>query len=226
MLEKIHYNIKIMRICSVVETSAVMFAVMLIGGLVYALIGKNVPIAGALSVGLFIAIAGFASAKILRNANKPDCLCYEAHIKHTTTDEIAEMFSAKHVTEQAYVSFSESDGFDIRLLLLKCDAANRKKLREEANRKINKVYGTREKQNFPLKDIRINLYIYESDFTYDLQKMYASDMRLIDRVEPIFNFYVDMKNAVVFAPAIYGDYTFGQMKMYACVIDYVQSMLR
>lgn len=224
MLEKIHYNIKIMRICSLIETSAIIFVVMLIGLLADSLIEKYMPNAVVLSVWLFIVIVGFASAKILRKANKPDCLCYETHIEHTTTSVIAEVFSAKPVTEQAYVSFYESDGFDIRLLLLKCDADNRKKLRAKANKKINKVYGTREKQNYPLKDIRINLYIYESDFTYDLQ-MYASDMRLVDRVEPIFNFYVDMKKAAVFAPAIYGDYSFGQMSMYACAVDYVQSIL-
>lgn len=228
MLKKIHYNIKIMRICSLVDTTAFIFAAMFIGVLADALIEKYMPIAGVLWVCLFfamVAIVGFASAKILRKANKPDCLCYETRIEPTTTSVIAEAFSAKPVTEQAYFTFSESDGFNIRLLLLKCDTDNRKKLREKANKKINKVYGTKEKQNYPLKDIRINLYIYESEFAYDLQ-MYASDMRLIDRVEPIFNFYVDMKKAIVFAPAIYGDYTFGQMKMYACAVDYMQSMLR
>lgn len=225
MLEKLHRNIKIMRICSVTETLSFIFAVVLIAGLVYAIVGKNMSIAAVLSVCLLLAIAGFAAAKILRKANKPDCQCYETGIKHTTLDAIAEVFSAKPVTEHACVSFSKCDGFDIRLLILKCDVSNRKKLRDEANREINKIYGAREKQNFPLKDVRINLYIYESGFIYDSQKVYASDTRLVDRVEPIFNFYVDLEKQTLFAPAIYGDFTFGRMNMYAAALKLLLQMI-
>lgn len=221
MLEKLHRNIKIMYICSVTETLSFIFAVVLIAGLAYAFVGKNLLIAVVLFVCLLFAIAGFAVAKILRKASKPDRLCYETAIKHTSLYAIAEAFSAKSVTEHACASFSERDGFDIRLLILKCDVSNRQKLREEANREIDKIYGVREKQNPPLKDIRINLYIYESGFTYDSQKAYANDTRLVDRVEPIFNFYVDLEKSTLFAPAIYGDFAFGQMNMYACAVDFL-----
>lgn len=224
MLEKLYDNIKTMRICSMMETISFILALILICELFYAFIGKELLLTVVFSICLFIVSLIFALTIIKRKANKPDYLCYEMRVGCLSVDAIVDSFSAEQVTEQGFASFSAYDGVDIRLMILRCgchSGESSKKLRETVNRRINSKYGVNEKQSYPLNKLRINLYVYDSGFAYDSQKMHTIDNRLLDRVEPIFNFYFDMEKETLFIPTIYGDYTFGQMKLYACAVDYM-----
>lgn len=228
MIEKLYNNIKVMRICSVIETISFILAAILICGLFYSFIGKELLLTVVFSICLFVVSLIFALTIIKRKASKPDYLCYQIRVECLSVDAIVDSFSAEQVTEQGFVSFSAYDGVDIRLMILKCgcySGESSKKLREAVNRRINSKYGVNEKQSYPLNKLRINLYVYDRGLTYDSQKMYAIDKRLLDRVEPIFNFYIDMEKEMLFIPTIYGDYTFGQMKMYVCAVDYILQKL-
>lgn len=229
-MPKSYYSaIKMMRVNAAVTIIALPGIPVLIYFFVLAWINSKyltLPFIGGAIVAL--GVAAFITRLSIKN-KRPTEQHYEVKCVGLSSEEVEERFGARKIRANASVSFEEYNGVEIRALILNCkdtDERNITNLRKSANRKINREYDVKEQQSLYFStNIRVNIYVYDNCSLKNRGALSAVANKMIDRNEPIFNFYIDKSDEVIIIPVIYGDLTFKQINFYAEAVRFVISRL-
>lgn len=162
-----------------------------------------------------------AKNKVKKNAKNLSPYAIKCH--GISEEHIINAFSAFTVMQDAFAAFIKYQRISYRFLFIKNDIYNKQdadRKKERANRIINKKYCKAEKQAvYKLKSIRINVQMYyecSEDINHSMQ---SNAVKLLRRVEPIVNVFVDLKNELVIIPAVCDTLLWKEVKAYCSAIS-------
>ena len=170
---------------------------------------------------LLLAVLG-AALLISRRPLKvaPDERYYAVDIGDIGFEKTAGLFSAEVLTESAAVGFTDYRKTHFLILILNCggnDLPQIKSLRKNANAAINKKYHLDTEQSMFARNMRLNIYIHD-DTSALPDSAYANARRLLDRVEPILNVYIDTSRGKLIIPVIHDCLEVKQVRAYESAV--------
>lgn len=153
---------------------------------------------------------------------------YAVDIDDVGFEKTSELFSAEALTASSAVGFADYRKTHFRILILNCgsgDLSQIKSLRKTANAAINKRYDIKNEQSIFVRNMRLNIYIHDDTSTLP-DSAYANARRLLDRVEPILNVYIDTSRGKLIIPVIHDCLEVKQVRAYeSAVLLLVQEAL-